>query len=187
MAGMLLCASATLQAQTTIKPGAGINISNFSKDPANGEVSGKTGWQLGGTVAFGKKFYFEPGLFYVGRSTEFVTTGSSAQNVTLDLKGFRIPVGVGINVLGNEKTLVSLRGFGGASAFFITSKSGVPATVDIKSTDFGLYAGAGLDFWKLFIDASYEWSVTNIQENVNQIDIGQARNFWLTAGLRINL
>jgi hypothetical protein len=133
--------------------------------------------------------YFEPGIFYVGKSSEFSTSSGQTTTVsTVDLKGIRIPVGLGINLLGNEKSTVSLRGFGGASAFFITSEdfSSTINNLDLKSTDFGLYAGAGIDIWKLFLDVSYEWSVTNIQEDVSQVDVGKSRNLWITGGLRLN-
>lgn len=177
-----------LSAQTTIKPGVGLNFTDFSKDPVGGEFKAKTGWQIGGSVAFGKKFYFEPGIFYVGKSTEFSdpTLGGSYEE-TADINGIRIPLAVGANLIGNEKTLVSLRGFGGLSGFFLTGVSDNLDKDDFESANFGIFAGAGLDIWKLYLDLSYEWSLTNVGKDVNNIDVGKSRSLFITAGLRINL
>jgi hypothetical protein len=178
-----------LAAQTTIKPGVGLNFTDFSNDISGaGEFKAKTGWQLGGSIAFGKKFYVEPGLFYTSKSTEFQYTGStSIPDESTSINGIRIPVAVGLNLLGNEKTMFALRGFGGLSGFFLTSVGDDLDKDDFESANFGVFAGAGIDVWKLFLDVSYEWSLTNVQKDVSQIDVGKARSLYLTAGIRINL
>ncbi len=60
--------------QATIKPSLGFSFNNFS-ETISGEFQGKAGAQIGASVAFGKKFYVEPGVFYVGKSSEFSSTG----------------------------------------------------------------------------------------------------------------
>jgi len=177
-----------LSAQTTIKPGIGLNFTDFSKDPASSEFKAKVGYQVGGTVAFGKKFYIEPGLFYVGKSTEFTTSSSTTpEKQDFKISGLRVPVAVGLNIIGNEKTTVSLRGFGGLSGFFVTSVSDDIDKDEINKSNFGVFAGAGVDFWKLYMDLSYEWSLTNVQKDVSAIDIGNSRSLFITAGIRLNL
>ncbi len=178
-----------LAAQTTIKPGVGLNFTDFTQDPTGGEFKAKVGWQIGGSVAFGKKFYFEPGLFYVGKSTEFQSTASGTPTIdeSADINGIRIPLAVGLNLIGNEKTLVSLRGFGGFSGFFLTGVSDNLDKDDFEKTNFGVFAGAGLDIWKLYLDLSYEWSLSNLQKDVSAIDVGRTRSLFINAGIRINL
>ena len=177
-----------LSAQTTIKPGIGLNFTDFSKDPASSEFKAKVGYQVGSTVAFGKKFYIEPGLFYVGKSTEFTTSSSTTpEKQDFKISGLRVPVAVGLNIIGNEKTTVSLRGFGGLSGFFVTSVSDDIDKDEINKSNFGVFAGAGVDFWKLYMDLSYEWSLTNVQKDVSAIDIGNSRSLFITAGIRLNL
>jgi len=186
VSGLFICA--LLSAQTTIKPGIGLNFTDFSKTPATSEFKAKVGYQVGGSIAFGKKFYFEPGLFYVGKSTEFSTVSTSNPiKENFNFSGFRIPVAVGLNLIGDEKSTISLRGFGGLSGFFVTKVSDEVDKDAIKKSSYGLFAGAGLDFWKLYLDASYEWSLTNVQKDVSSIDIGKSRSLFITAGLRINL
>ena len=178
-----------LSAQTTIKPTVGLNFTDFSNDISGvGEFKAKTGWQIGGSVAFGKKFYFEPGIFYTAKSTEFQTSSSpTIPDQKTNINGIRIPLAVGLNLIGNEKTLVSLRGFGGFSGFFLTSVGDDLDKDDFEKANFGVFAGAGIDVWKLFLDISYEWSMTNVQSDVSQIDIGKSRSLFINAGLRINL
>ena len=121
----------------------------------------------------------------MGKSTEI--KGDDAGPVTdAALKGFRVPVVLGINLLGNEKSIISLRGFGGASGFFVTSVSDDVDEDEINKTNWGVLAGAGIDIWKVFLDVSYEWSVTNLQKNTAEIDFGKTRSLYITAGLRLN-
>jgi Outer membrane protein beta-barrel domain len=175
-------------AQTTIKPTIGMNFTDITV--TDGEAKGKAGSLIGGSVAFGKKFYVEPGIYWVGKSTEITSSTSSTTNLDAKLKGIRVPVSVGFNFLGNEKTTFALRGFGGASGFFITSVSDDIDKDNINTTNWGLFAGAGLDIWKLFLDISYEWSLTNMQKdisNIGQTEVGKTRSLFINAGIRINL
>lgn len=175
----------TVNAQTTLKPHVGLNFTDFSV--TGGEASGKAGFLAGLSMAFGKKIYFEPGLQYVKKSSEITTTATTPNwDPNTSLSGFRVPVAVGINLLGSEKTTFSLRGFGGASAFFITDVSDNINDDNINKTNFGVFAGAGLDIWKVFVDLSYEWSLTNIQEDVSAVEVGKTNSLFLNAGFRFN-
>jgi len=100
--------------QIKIKPSVGISYNDFSGTSVE-DAKGKIGMQLGGSVAFGKKFYIEPGVFYATKSTEFTSPNESSSNISEDavIKGIRVPVAVGFGLLGNEKSLASLRVFGG--------------------------------------------------------------------------
>ena len=172
--------------QVTIKPAAGLNFTDFSKDGApGGKAQAKVGWQLGGSVAFGNKFYWEPGLFYVGKSTEFTSTLTSTSDVKTSFSGIRIPLNVGYQLIGNEKSAATLRIFGGISGFFITSSDYIDKD-SLNTSIFALHAGAGVDIWKLFVDFSYEWSMTNIQNDIHAIDLGKTRTVFINAGIRIN-
>lgn len=185
---MAACGLVTvLHAQVTFKPGAGINVTDFSKDVQSGESKGKIGWQLGGSFVFGNKVYFEPGLFYVGKSTEVRSDLPDADEFKANIKGFRVPVAVGINLIGKEQSTVAVRAFGGASGFFITSVGDDIDEDEINKTNWGVFAGAGLDFSIIFVEAAYEWSVTNVQKDVSLVDVGKSRSFYVTAGLRLNL
>jgi hypothetical protein len=181
----LLCANLT-HAQTVIKPAIGVNFTDFSEDPSTGECKSKVGYQVGLTVAFGKKWYFEPGIFWLQKSTEYVDESSQLDNVKYDISGIRVPLGLGFNLLGNDKSAVGLHIIGGASAFFLTNVKNLEID-DFKKAQWGLYAGAGLDISILFLDLQYEWSLTNVQEDVSAINVGKSRSFFVNLGIRIPL
>ena len=174
-----------LQAQV-IKPAVGMNFTDFSKDVNTGKFKSKVGYQVGASVAFGKKVYIEPGVYYVKKSTQFVDESTNADDIKYDLSGFYVPVSVGIGLLGDKSTLASLRAFGGASTFILTDSKNL-TKADLNSASFGVFAGAGVDFSILFVEAKYEWSLSNIQKEVSQIDVGKSRSLYFNAGIRIPL
>ncbi|PZX48443.1 outer membrane beta-barrel protein [Algoriphagus chordae] len=175
-----LIVSFGVNAQATFKPGVGVNFSSVSD--ADDGVKGKAGWQLGGSVAFGEKFYFEPGVFF--QKQALVDENTTADDDVATFNGIRVPVAVGLDVLGNNDSLFGLRVFGGGSGFFVTKVSDNLNKDDIETTKWGVFAGAGVDITFIYVDLSYEWSLTNIQKDVSNIDLGKSRGLYLTAGFR---
>lgn len=173
-------------AQVSIKPAVGINLTDFSKDPSTGKYRSQVGYQFGGSVAIGTKAYIEPGLYWVKKSTQYVTENTNEDDIKYDISGLRIPVTIGANLLGTEKSLIGLRIFGGGSAFLLTSLKNLDKD-DFKTASWGVFAGAGLNVSVLFVEVSHEWSLTNIQKDVSQIDIGKTRSLFAQAGVRIVL
>ena len=171
--------------QVELKPAIGINVTDVSKDPDSGSTKGQVGFQAGASVLIGEKFYVEPGIFYVRKSTQFVEEGSSPNELQLDMSGIRIPVAVGYHLLGNEESLAALRILGGGSAFFVTGVDAEGASKDdFKSPTWGLFAGAGLDLWIFFLDVKYEWSLTDVS-SITDFDVGKYRSFYSNLGVRI--
>jgi hypothetical protein len=170
--------------QAELKPGIGITFSDVSKNPVNGEVTGQLGWQLGGSILIGQKFYFEGGVFYATKSTSFTQTNAKLE-FTNDINGLRIPVALGYHLIGEQAGQFSLRIFGGGSAFIVTSVSAPGASKDdFTSPTWGVFAGAGLDILIFFVDLQYEWSLSDVS-SLNSVDIGKSRSFFANAGLRL--
>jgi opacity protein-like surface antigen len=181
----LLTVSA-VKAQVVIKPSAGVNFTDFSKNQSNGEFKAKPGYQVGGSIEFGQKVYIEPGLFYVRKSTQFASTTEGTDNIDYNISGIRIPVSVGAHFIGNAKSAVSLRGFAGASAFILTRIEDLDKD-DFNKASWGAFAGLGLDLSIVFFEAKYEWSLTNLKKDITQIDVGKSRTIFLNAGVRLPL
>jgi hypothetical protein len=182
----LLFGTMMTQAQIVIKPAVGVNFTDLSKDEEDGEFKAKVGWQIGGTIMLSKnKFYLEPGVFYVQKSTQFNSSSSSVSDVDFNISGIRVPVTIGIN-LGDEKSTVNLRIFGGGSAFILTNTKNIDKDA-LKNASWGVYAGAGLDISLFFLDASYEWSLTNVSDDIDNIDVGKTRSVFVQAGIRLKL
>ena len=181
---LALLATGPACAQAELKPGIGITFSDMSKNPANGEVNGQLGWQLGGSVLFGQEFYGEGGLFYATKSTAF-TVASTNLEFENDLNGVRIPVALGYHLINDQKDQFALRVFGGGSAFIVTSVNAPGASKDdFTSPTWGVFAGAGLDIFMFFLDLQYEWSLSDVS-SLSTVDIGKSRSFIANAGIRL--
>src|SRR5687767_8530219 len=148
-----------LKAQVEIKPAIGMNFTDFSKDPNGGDSKARPGYQLGGSVAFGKKLYVEPGLFFMKQSTEYTSSNSNDPDVEYNISGLRIPIAVGYKLLSDENSEFGLRAFGGLSAFILTHVKDLEKD-DFKSASFGTFLGAGVDVSFVFIELQYQWSLT---------------------------
>ncbi|WP_186756182.1 outer membrane beta-barrel protein [Echinicola salinicaeni] len=175
-----------VHAQVELKPAIGLTFSNVTKDPDSGEAKAKLGYQFGGSVLFGDKFYIEPGLFYAQKSTKFSDTNASGDDLDMDIKGLRIPVSIGYHLLGSEASAIGLRVFGGGSSFIVTGVNGEGLDKDdFESPTWGMFAGAGLDFTIIFLDAKYEWSLTDVS-GLTDFDIGKTNSFFINAGIRLS-
>jgi len=174
-------------AQLELKPAAGVNITDFSKDPSTGKTSARVGWQFGGTISFGDRFYGEGGLFYLSKSNEF-TEDATNNKFDTELTGIRFPVMVGYHLLGKETGLAGLRAFGGASVFILTDqKNPLDLTKDDFTTaTYGVFLGAGVDIAFVFVDFKYEWSLSDVS-SVTKFDVGKSRSIFINGGVRISL
>jgi hypothetical protein len=173
-------------AQLEIKPAIGINATGFSEDPENGQASANVGWQLGGTVAFGEKFYGEGGIFWTYKSTEFEENDTTFTFNT-EISGIRIPAMIGYHLIGKGTGSLGLRAFGGASVFIVTKVDALELTKDdFNKASWGVFLGAGLDFSILFLDVKYEWSLTDVS-SVTSFDVGKSKSLFVNAGVRLGL
>ena len=173
-------------AQLEIKPAIGINATSFSEDPSNGETSANVGWQLGGTIAIGDKFYGEGGIFWTYRSNEYK---SDADTITFntEMSGIHIPVMAGYHLLGKGTGFIGLRVFGGASVLILTQVDALELTVDdFNKANWGVFLGAGIDVSILFLDVKYEWSLTDVS-SVTSFNVGKAKTLFVTAGVRLSI
>lgn len=182
----VLVTTTIINAQITIKPSIGLNFTDFSKDQNTGKFKSKLGYQVGGSVAIGKKVYIEPGIFYVRKSTQFVEEGANPDNIDYNISGIRIPLSIGASFIGNQESPIGIRGFAGGSAFILTRIEDFDKE-DFKSASWGAFAGIGVDISMLFIEAKYEWSLTNIQKDITTIDVGKSRSIFVNAGVRVPL
>tara|TARA_R110002020_G_scaffold345743_2_gene559691 strand:+ start:11773 stop:12171 length:399 start_codon:yes stop_codon:yes gene_type:complete len=132
---MMVCGAGMYAQAQVLKPGVGLNFTDFTT--YSSDASAKAGWQIGASMEFGDKLYFETGLYYGCKSLEY----SDPNNATQD---------------------------------------------DFNSSSYRVFAGAGVDFSILFVEAAYEWSVTDLSD-VSTIDVGKTRGLFATAGLRFRL
>lgn len=169
--------------QVEIKPAIGINATNFSEDPVNGETSANVGWQLGGTIKMGEKLYGEGGIFWTYKSTKYEEADTNFTFNT-EISGIRIPAMIGYNLIGGSGGALGLRAFGGASVFIVTQVNAFQLTKDdFNKASWGMFLGAGLDFSILFVDVKYEWALTDVS-SVSSFKVGKAKTLFVNAGVR---
>lgn len=183
MAMMVLAANLGYS-QITSKLGVGLSLTNLSEDPEGG-ASANPGFLFGSSLVFGDHLYFEPGIYYTVKSTEIASSGSTPDKFDADIKGLRVPLSVGLNLLG-EESAVGIRAFGGGSVFFVTGTGDDIDKDAIESPSWGAHLGAGLDLSIFYLDLVYEWSLTNVQKDIDLIDFGKHRSFYITAGIWLN-
>jgi len=196
LAASVLPSTARAQAQVEVeesgggpvlKPAIGLSWTDVTEDPQSGDTQAKAGWQVGATLLFGERLYFEGGVFYAKKSTD-ITAATASTNIDYQgVLGFRILLMVGLHLLGGDEGSLGLRLFGGGSAFIVTSvdAEGLSKS-DFESPTYGVFAGVGVDFLFLFADLSYEWSLTDVSK-VSTMDVGQSRSLFLSAGVRLPL
>ena len=180
---LCICGYSQSYGQLSIKPTAGLNVSSATKNPESGEASGKVGYQFGASAIWGRKFYFEPGVYFQQINVEYTSESDEELNFDKKTKGIRVPIQAGFHIIGDRASDINVRIFGGASGYFVTGVDGNVEDDDIESPQWGVLAGAGVDLWLFFIDLKYEWSLTDITA-VTQFDIGKTHAFYLNAGMR---
>ncbi|OQY00339.1 MAG: hypothetical protein B6I20_08905 [Bacteroidetes bacterium 4572_117] len=172
--------------QTIVKPGIGINFTSLSSDALSYETTGRLGWQLGGTVAIGNQFYFEPGIFWVKNNWELQNPQTTGNDFKDDISSLRIPVFVGINVVGDATDDRNFHIFGGPAVQIVTKVN--TETTGLTEDDFnkfimGMNLGAGLSLGKLFVDVGYEWGFSTIYKD--DANDAKSRGLWINAGFRL--
>ncbi len=172
--------------QAVIKPGIGLNFTSLSGDPKSYTSTGRVGWQLGGTVAFGQEFYLEPGIFWMKNNWDLQELSVSDTKFKNDISSLRVPIFLGWNVVGSGTDDRNFHIMGGPAAMIVTKVN--TESTGLTSDSFnkfiwGINIGAGLSINKIFIDAGYEWGLTDLYKNdPNGV---KSRGFWLNAGFRL--
>ncbi len=176
----LIAFTSMVNAQLTIKPAFGINFSSINTDTY--KMEGKTGYMIGGTVAIGSKFVFEPGIFWQKDNYEVTGTIGDATDVFKgDYSAVKIPVYLGYYIIGDAKSTLGVRLFGGPSAKFVISENdnGIPDKFDdINSAIWGVKVGAGAEVSMFFAELGYNWGLNEV---FSEIDNSQTNHFDLVS------
>jgi len=152
-------------AQLKIKPSFGINFANVKNGSGKVAIDGQTGFQVGGTVQFGRKFVVEPGVFWQKDKYEVKSADDAFKGVVSGhYNSLKIPLYLGYYVIGDAKSTLGIRVFGGPSAKFNMGAGsdeieGIGEIVkdDIKNAMWGVKAGAGVEFMFMFAELGYNW------------------------------
>lgn len=157
--------------QLELKPAIGINVASFKSNPKFDSkndslvAASRAGYQIGASLAIGRKLYIEPGIFYNKMNQSFTPTNleNEKSEFTFSPSYLRIPVNFGFQFIGSTNSLAGLRIYLGPSMFIplnVKDNSYPIVKSDLKSPQVDFSVGAGLNVWLLFLDVSYGWGLT---------------------------
>lgn len=174
--------------QIEIKGLGGINFANLSSVAEGTTIEASTGYQFGGGVLIGDKFYVEPGIQFV-RHVRSISSDTDAFNFKLNY--LKIPVYAGYHLLGHESGPVALRIFGGpAVAVAGKIKEGEEHITkdDISNANWLLDAGVGVDILFLFVELNYEYAFNDFFTDGGVFGNPDSNHhgFYLNAGIHID-
>jgi hypothetical protein len=169
----LLVLAIPLFSQVEIRPMVGFNFSNVTKSPDGTSTQAKLGAQFGSHVMIGNRFHLNPGIAWFSRATEY--SSSSDVDVDQTVQGVIIPLLVGYRFIDpTTEPFLNFRLFAGPSMMFFTKteyNDGVlDEAVDWKQNQWGAQIGLGLDIAIFFVDAVYEFGLTNTHDGISEIE-----------------
>jgi hypothetical protein len=146
---------------------AGLNLADFSGDDLGDSKmrpSYLAGAYLG--IGLGEKFAIQPEVLFVSSGSKF-EDGSDKSTYKLNyisipimfkykiVEMFNVQAGPQIGILASAKNEIETGG----------NKTDVDIKDSLKSSDFGLAVGAGLDFGKFNVSARYCFGLSDISDN----------------------
>jgi hypothetical protein len=165
-----------------------MTFATLASEPVGLSSDGRAGYMIGGSLRFGARPYFQPGLFYQQTKIDAQATDSITLETLEDDLGISslwIPALVGLSVIHGSAMDVHLAG--GPSATIVTSVADNEFGLekdDLESTTWGAVVGAGVDLALFSFDASYEFGLSNAFKTPEGGDTKQ-NVFRLSAGLRL--
>ena len=90
-------------AQLTVSPKAGINYLWVGSRPQGFDRAGaEQGWQAGLDLRLGKRFYFQPGVYYVSTGATISSLEDIKNIKTGNASFMKIPVNVGYKLINSQ-------------------------------------------------------------------------------------
>ncbi|RUA25139.1 MAG: hypothetical protein DSY76_06890 [Bacteroidetes bacterium] len=200
---MLFGLSSAFAQSLDLRAYAGMNVLQLTTDKGTTlidgvlhqrNVSGRPGYQFGGAITFGERFYVQPGVEFATLSTKIINKNSVTGNELTDettLSVFSIPLKAGFRLIDPEKeNIFNVRIFGGFAGHHImkvnhTTKSGHfdinkdSYTNLIMNADFGL----GVDVFIFYLDMGYQLGLSPVHSGG---DLAKANSFYTNLGLRLS-
>ncbi len=201
---MLFLGFSAIYAQSfDLRAYGGMNVLQLTSDKGtslidgtlhNRTVSGRPGYQFGGAITFGERFFVQPGIEYALLSTKLVNKNTVTGNELTDettLGVFSIPLKVGYRLIDPEKeNIFNIRVYSGFIGHHVakvnhTTKSGAfdinkdDYTNLIMNADFGL----GLDIFIFYLDVGYQFGLSPVHSGG---DLAKANSFYTNLGLRLS-
>jgi len=142
--------------------------------------------KLIGNVSFQPEMYFAKKSGLASYSLNNVSQGEQG----IDLYSWDIPLLANLTIL--DLKIVKVYGITGPVLSFVTknasdvSLQNISSKDDVSKANWGYQLGAGVQAWKLTLDARYEWGLNNVSNGLSNIDFERKGNM-LTISLGYRL
>ena len=153
------------KASMIFNPKIGLMMSNLSDAPSTYQTNAKVGALLGADFRFGKRVYFQPGVFYKQEGTMLIyDDGTVEQQSDISKNSLCLKAQAGFYVVNKEGFRIRLNA---GPTYDVTLKQQVvvgnntPVLDKLKSSALNVEGGVGLDIWFLSIDAGYTYGLGN--------------------------
>ena len=168
-------------AQFKFNPQIGLTVQKLSneklKSTSGGSTTtsdidfeGKIGFMIGADARIGRRFYFQPGVFYLKNTTVSTSKGDTLGNIDFENKiyrtSFKLKALAGYDLV--HKDGFKLRVNAGPTYDFITN---IDDSEDVINEDnfnngsFNIDAAVGVDIWFISAELGYSYGLTNAYDN----------------------
>ena len=160
--------------QTLLSPKVGLGLLQLNENPNGLSNKVDIGFQAGLDLRMGRRFYWQPGLFYSTNTVAMVDSSqfSLGDNSTVS-KYLKFKLLGGIHLVNKEGFRLRLNAGPTVNYLLkVQSENESLALIrkeDYKSTLLNFEAGGGLDIWFLTFDVGYNFSFTKLF-NFNTVD-----------------
>ncbi len=179
--------SVSVFGQFTIGPKVGYNASKLSTNLDTITSNFKSGFSIGVFVRIGKRFYFQPEVYYTTQGGVFESNENNWEQKVI-IGSLDIPALVGFKLIKSK--IVNLRILAGPLASFVVNKSvkdaggalGPIENADINSVNWAIQAGAGLDVLFFTLDVRYQIGLNNLIKTIeNNAEINSKNSVWVVS------
>jgi hypothetical protein len=168
-------------AQLKFNPQIGLTVQKLSNDKlkttsggstttSDIDFEGRIGFMIGADARIGRRFYFQPGVFYLKNTTVSTSKGDTLGNIDFENKiyrsSFKLKALAGYDLV--HKDGFKLRVNAGPTYDFITN---IDDSEDVINEDnfnngsFNIDAAVGVDIWFLTAELGYSYGLTNAYDN----------------------
>ena len=158
------------KASKIINPKIGMVMSNVTNAPSTYVANAKIGVLIGSDFRFGKRFYFQPGLFYKQEGTVLIfDDGTVKQENDITKNSFCFKTQAGYYLVNKEGFRIRLNAGPSYDIALkqrvIQNNNATPSEL-LKSSALNVEGGVGLDIWFLSVDAGYTYGLANAFRDV---------------------
>ena len=183
----IVIAPITLAAQVAFNPQIGMALTTLTPEQEGVQYKSDVGVLAGADLRIGKRFYFQPGAFFVSSKTAISAGDSVVTEDHLVWNSLKLKAQVGYNLLDGDDFRLRLNA--GPTYNWLLSASGKDDNIkvelkDFNSGSFNLDAGLGIDLWIVSVESGISYGLTKAYKEKDGFS-NDARffTFYVTAGV----